>query len=225
MGGRTLVLLVLTGGRPRPAHGASHASRPADGRRGAERRRPRSGGPRRGRGPARRLARRPRDARLVTLVGAVVATVALGAARADLAPPARLPRPRRAARGAGGRRRGAGGRPRPGPDAASPPSRCWASAASGSSCRARRCGSRRWCGRLGLALPGRRTGWTRRARPDARAHLWGHGAIWPLVAAVALAATAAHIVGLGRIPALSRVLRRLAARHLRRRPRRPRQLR
>jgi hypothetical protein len=29
-------------------------------------------------------------------------------------------------------------------------------------------------------------------------HLWGHGAIWPLLAAVALAASAAHVVGLGR---------------------------
>ena len=31
------------------------------------------------------------------------------------------------------------------------------------------------------------------------AHLWGHGAIWPLLVAVALAAAAAHVVGLGRI--------------------------
>jgi len=33
-------------------------------------------------------------------------------------------------------------------------------------------------------------------------HLWGHGAGWPLLAAVALAASAAPVVGLGRIPTL-----------------------
>jgi hypothetical protein len=34
------------------------------------------------------------------------------------------------------------------------------------------------------------------------AHLWGHGAVWPLLAAVSVAAAAAPVVGLGRVPTL-----------------------
>ena len=34
------------------------------------------------------------------------------------------------------------------------------------------------------------------------AHLWGHGAVWPLLAAVAVASAAAPVIGLGRVPTL-----------------------
>jgi hypothetical protein len=34
------------------------------------------------------------------------------------------------------------------------------------------------------------------------AHLWGHGAVWPLLAAVVLACGAAPVIGLGRVPTL-----------------------
>ena len=37
---------------------------------------------------------------------------------------------------------------------------------------------------------------------DTVAHLWGHGAVWPLLASVLVAAAAAPVMGLGRVPTL-----------------------
>ena len=38
---------------------------------------------------------------------------------------------------------------------------------------------------------------------DTVSHLWGHGAVWPLLACVTVAAAAAPVMGLGRVPALA----------------------